>query len=106
MAGRLPILTGKATFDLRLDVERGLAARDPALVAGLNEGAHLGAQGVVRGRRGGQGGELGVDVAALAPAGRTRGEHLPDLLVAERIVDPRGLAIKGHPAAADVVVAV
>ena len=86
MGGRLPILTGKAPFDLGLDVERLEPARDPARVAGFDERAHLGAQLVVG--RALERVELERRAAVRGPAGVGRLQQLPDLLVAERVVWP------------------
>src|SRR5215211_560039 len=81
-------------IDLRVDVEGLLAAREPALVAGNHDLAHLlpqrrvlavgaGARSGSRGRRARQGGELGLDVerrlAAPLAARRLGLEQLADL---------------------------
>src|SRR4051794_34616011 len=41
MAGRLPVLTGYAPFDLGLDVQRRFALGDATGVAGLDQGPDL-----------------------------------------------------------------
>ena len=103
-------------LDLGVDVQRRLALRLAAGVAGDHELAHLLAQRGVDGRRG-QPRELVLDVDLRLAAGRVAGvaglEHLADLVVALAKVDgaPLGgrrpdLAVVADPAAPDLVVGV
>src|SRR3954463_13120546 len=92
MGRRLPSQVAQATLDLRVDVERRLAARDAARVAGLDQCAELLADAGIGGRPG-QVAELRLDVerrlAAGDAAGVAGGEHLADLGVALGRVDRR-----------------
>src|SRR5215203_4240021 len=125
MRGRLPRELAKLTRDLGLDVERLLAARHPAGVAGLDQRADLledlGVGDVIPpARRPDQLGQLGLDVPGGLAAGGTasvaRLEHLADLVVALRLAHRRrcgparparahvAVLADREPAAADVVV--
>src|SRR4051794_23616483 len=119
MRRRLPREVAELTFDLGLDVERLLAARDPARVAGLDELADLLEDLGIRRRRGPcELRELALDVDRRAtlrrPAGVAGLEHLADVLLALRGADRSGRSARPRvqvailadrePAAADVVV--
>src|SRR4051812_9757248 len=107
MAGRLPVLAREKPFDLVFDVQRWAPACDAAGVARLHGRPYLGPELVVG--RGLEVREL-EQRAAGRRAPRVRGgEHLGDLLVAERVarrtcVRRARLVVEGQPVAADVVV--
>src|SRR4051794_39693599 len=110
MAGSLPRQIPQLSRDFGVDVQRLLAARDAAAVAGLDELADLlDDRRIPRDRippTPRELGQLGLHVPRLAAVGgpqRVAGlEHLADLVVALRAAGRRVLAVERHPAAADV----